>query len=178
MFYVERAQAIRLLESGQLLSGEGKVLCLPKQALPPQYVPPKRQPRAPLQALRKSRAGRTPYLTAKEVRTGERFAADYVRAHQGGAAVQRYDGSGVFAAKSSAGQEASMASRIDAEARLRAARKFTGPQLARLLDAVLGQDMPLSAFEVRHGWTRGSAKPVFKKALNELAAHYAEIARG
>lgn len=175
LFYVERTQAVRLLECGQLQSGEGKVLCLPPSVRPPQYVPPKRQPRAPLEALRKSRAGRAPYLTARDVRAGERYAYDYMRAHQGRAAGQHYDAAGVFTAKSSAGQEAAMAARIDAEARLRAARKYTGPNLARLLNAVLGQDIPLGTFETQLGWTRGSAKPVFKKALSELAAHYAEI---
>jgi len=178
VFYVERAQAVRLLRSGHLTAGAGETLLLSPDYKRPRYVPPpKLQRKMPLQHLRKSRAGRAPYLTAQEVRAGERFAADYARAHQGKAASQRFEASGVFTAKSSAGQEAAMAARLDASARLRAARNFTSPQLALILEAVLGQDIPLADFETRHNWAKGSAKPVFKKALAELAAHYKGISQ-
>ena len=163
-FYIERAQAVRLLKDGYLAAGEGDVLTFAPDYERPRHVSPKRQRKMPLRGLRKSRAGRTPYLTAQEVYAGERFAADYARARQGGITQQRYDASGVFTAKSSDGQEAAMAARIDAHARLRNARTYAGPQLSKILNALLGQDMGLLEFEAQAGWAKCSAKPVFKKA--------------
>ena len=178
VFYVERAQAVRLLKGGYLSAEGGEVLRLAPDYKRPRYVPPpiEKPRRAPLEALRKSKAGRAPYLTAREARAGERYAADCMRANQGGTAQQRYDSSGVFTAKSSAGQEGAMAARIDAHNRLRDARTYAGPQLTKILNAVLAQDMTLAGCEAQNGWTRGSARAVFKKALGELAAHYKEIA--
>ncbi len=132
-------------------------------------------------ARRKDAKGR-PFLTAEEVRAGERLRADYEAACLSARVTMSWDATSTvqdrrrtcrFGHDPADVSERALAARRRVEKALAAA----GPGLSDILIEVVCLASGLEAAERRLGWPRRSGRLVLKFALSRLARHYGLIKR-
>lgn len=121
-------------------------------------------------ARRKGRDGR-PFLSAAELRAGERLRSDYTR----GQIMQRL-GANWEASVSSGRREGGVAdlteTALAARLRVEKAIRAVGPELSGVLIDVCCFLKGMETVEMERGWPVRSAKVVLKTALGALSRHY------
>lgn len=114
-------------------------------------------------------------LSAAQVTAAHRFATDLQRAGEGQIATTDASAEKVDGTRRHDAAERAILARMDAGRSLQAAKEALGPDLARLLSAVLGADERLDAIERAESWSRGTGLAILRLGLDRLSIHYGTV---
>lgn len=117
-----------------------------------------------------------PLLSTAQEEAGRRLAKDYNRSGQGYVGTQNYQSAGADKTGYDGDVEDAQINRLDAAARLKAAKDAIGEGLDTAVMAVCCYDYQLDHVERAESWAAGSGLTVLKMGLTRLVKHYGTAA--
>ena len=117
-----------------------------------------------------------PLLTSAQQEAGRRLAKDYARSGQGYVGTQNYESAGADKTGYDGSVEDAQIKRLDAAARLTAAKAAMGEGLDKAVIAVCCHDHQLDQVERAENWASGSGLTLLTMGLMRLVKHYGTAA--